>query len=255
MKRKNWKRRFFVLYKVPHGSILVYYNTDKPEAENIMGFVDLRTVNEVRKSKQNVSGTDQDVIEVVTSSRTYFVAPMTINRDVHNSPDGNCINILGWPVSEVLVGAQVDGEKDGYAASRRVVDDWFRHLHVACEFKKLTMHADVTTVTDSTTVLPDRVYIMVTPSDVVLLDGTDKDKAFACWPYRDLASWKAESRKNLQINVRSVSNTIRCTFAVDDDAHRDSSGLEFANTAYELKKKIDSHIKELVALRNAGKVA
>jgi len=314
MKRKSWKRRFFVLYKVrprsrdrgdtdgrgsmrrgrpwsllarfgaglasspeppprgtgepfpgprvhprvipppstmqvPHGSVLVYYSTDKPDAENIMGFVDLRQVNSINMTKQAINGEDKDVIEIVTTPRTYYVCPKTVQRDIQSAASGNCINILGWPVSELEVGTQYDSEKEGYATQRRVVNTWFEGLDVACKFKEATMHADVTTVTDSTTVLPDKVYVMVTPSDVVLLDGSEKDKAYACWPYRDLASWRAESRKNLQINVRSVSSTIRCTFAVSEDTPRDTGGLEYATTAFDLKKRIDKHIQALVALR------
>lgn len=236
---------------MPHGSVLVYYNTDKPDAENIMGFVDLRQVEEINVSKQPVNGADKDVIEVVTKPRTYYVSPVSVQRDIASTGSGECINILGWPVAELEVGLLYDSEKEGFATHRRVQETWVKSLRVACLFKKATMHAEVTTVTDSTTVLPDNVYVMVTPSDVVLLDGKDRDKAFACWPYRDLASWRAESRKDLQISVRSVSNTIRCTFAVSDDIPRDT-GLDYATTALDLKTRIDKHIKELVSLKKKG---
>lgn len=238
--------------QVPHGSVLVYYNTNKPEADNIMGYVDLRQVTSVSLTRQNIGGSDRDAIEIVTVPRTYYVCPATVQRSVASSSSGSCINILGWPVSELEVTPQYDAEKEGFATQRRVLQTWLKNLEVACKFKAATMHAEVTTETDSTTVLPDKVYIMVTPSDVVLLDGSVKDKAYACWPYRDLASWRAESRKNLQINVRSVSSTIRCTFSVEENVPRDAGGLTFGTTAFELKKRIDEHIQALVELRKAG---
>lgn len=238
--------------QVPHGSVLVYYNTNKPEADNIMGYVDLRQVTSVSLTRQTIGGSERDVIEIVTVPRTYYVCPATVQRSVTSSPSGSCINILGWPVSELEVTAQYDAEKEGFATQRRVLQTWLKNLEVACKFKLATMHAEVTTETDSTTVLPDKVYIMITPSDVVLLDGSVKDKAYACWPYRDLASWRAESRKNLQINVRSVSSTIRCTFSVEENVPRDAGGLVYGTTAFELKKRIDEHIQALVELRKAG---
>ena len=48
--RKNWKRRFFVLYSVPQGSVLVYYDKKSVNGDDILGYIDIRNVTEVKQS-------------------------------------------------------------------------------------------------------------------------------------------------------------------------------------------------------------
>ena len=46
--RKNWKRRFFVLYTVPQGNVLVYYDKQSVNGDDIRGFIDLRKVTGIK---------------------------------------------------------------------------------------------------------------------------------------------------------------------------------------------------------------
>ena len=48
--RKNWKRRFFVLYCVPQGDVLVYYDKQSVSGDDILGFVDLRKASSVTQA-------------------------------------------------------------------------------------------------------------------------------------------------------------------------------------------------------------
>lgn len=77
---KKWKRRFFVLFRVPQGHVLVYYSRASVSVDELMGFVDLRTATEVDSDVCMINKQPRRVIEVVTPERTFVLAPETLNK-------------------------------------------------------------------------------------------------------------------------------------------------------------------------------
>mgnify|MGYP001953079048 CR=1 FL=1 len=78
--RKNWKRRFFALYSVPQGSVFVYYDKQSVSGDDILGFIDLRKATEVRNTTKTINKAESKVMEIITPSRTYSLAPLTVHK-------------------------------------------------------------------------------------------------------------------------------------------------------------------------------
>ena len=77
---KKWKRRFFVLFRVPQGHVLVYYARGTVSVDELMGFIDLRQATEVESDVRMIDKQPRKVIEIVTAQRTFVLAPETLNK-------------------------------------------------------------------------------------------------------------------------------------------------------------------------------
>ena len=77
---KKWKRRFFVLFRVPQGHVLVYYARGTVSVDELMGFIDLRQATEVESDVCMIDKQPRKVIEIVTPQRTFVLAPETLNK-------------------------------------------------------------------------------------------------------------------------------------------------------------------------------
>lgn len=131
----TFKQRFFVLARVPHATVLIYYSTVNLKDEmhmdeaNIMGFIDLRKVQAVREVSKVVSvdggggimssmkkmfgggaapagaaATPRSVIELVMAGRTYVLCPASIGipaviltSQVATMCKAKPLYLFGWP--------------------------------------------------------------------------------------------------------------------------------------------------------------
>jgi hypothetical protein len=103
----SFKQRYFVLARVPHATVLIYYGTKTMDEDNILGYIDLRSVTAVRESTRPVvvdgakgsgggggllgklgrafssssaasAAPTRPVVELTTRGRTYVLCPQTI---------------------------------------------------------------------------------------------------------------------------------------------------------------------------------
>jgi hypothetical protein len=226
---KNWKRRFFALYHVPQGAVLVYYDDMGTETERILGYVDLRDATDVRVAKAQIDGADAEVVEVVTPSRTFLLRPESLCEEVVANEDSPTLFILGWPVKPPrLVAAQL--------SLVSALQRWQRLLQLTLQGLRLTKQFRTQIVADSTAVLPDHVILRVAPTDFSMLDAADPDRCLASWPYKDLRKWTPNSPRELQLAVRSATGTVRFTFQVDSSER--------------LKEAIDHAIDQALRVRS-----
>ena len=81
---RSWRRRFFVLYRVPLGHVLVYYDAVDVSVDHVLGFIDLRTAISIVQDTDTVDGEEHRmVLRVVTPKRTFVLAPATVNQVRH----------------------------------------------------------------------------------------------------------------------------------------------------------------------------
>lgn len=126
------------MYTVPQGNVLVYYDKQSVNGDDIRGFIDLRKVISVKDAgvkvrafprccfsdpnllpgtlmqtnvvSQNINRVDRSVIEIVTGPRTFVIAPDTINKTLSTPAVPRLQFILGWPVPEPVFEDEVTSE-------------------------------------------------------------------------------------------------------------------------------------------------
>jgi hypothetical protein len=144
------KTRWFVLARVPHATVLIYYKYKCMDEDNILGYIDMRRVTSIREvdrvvtidqSQSAMSGlmnkmksmfrshdpTEQavrPVIELATAARTYVLCPASIDMPAPVSmaaasvPSiyGKPLFLFGWPFPvpplEGAVIANIHGDGD-----------------------------------------------------------------------------------------------------------------------------------------------
>lgn len=106
-----FKLRYFMLARVPHATLLIYYAQAHIDDAGILGYIDLRTVSIVREVERTVSvdpgkvkttvkkgssGSPRRVIELVTPSRTYSLIPISITMPplLSNTKGVCCLRML-----------------------------------------------------------------------------------------------------------------------------------------------------------------
>jgi hypothetical protein len=155
MHNEMFKTRWFVLARVPHATVLIYYDRKCMDEDHILGYVDMRRVTAVReavkpvvldssrsaaggffsKIKSLVGGNEtashalRPVIELVTASRVYVLCPASVdvpppvNTVTASAPSiyGKPLYLFGWafpvPHLEGAVMSSVDeeGHEDEHA--------------------------------------------------------------------------------------------------------------------------------------------
>jgi hypothetical protein len=234
--RKTWKRRFFVLYKVPQGSVLVYYDKQSVSGDDILGFVDLRKAVEVKEVTKTVNKVEESCIEIVTASRNYYLCPESVNKTLNAPVVPKLQFILGWPVPEPAFNQEITAETpDGKV---KCFNTWLESLTVQVKVETTVQTFEASVVADSTDTLPPHVTLRCTATDLALLDVDDGDQAHTCWSYRDVASWSCPIDTELHITVRIPAAMIRCVFKTD--------------RAKEIKGVIETHIQRIVENQETG---
>jgi hypothetical protein len=228
------QRRFFVLYKVPQGSVLVYYEKQSVSGDDILGYVDLRRAVDVRSVRRTVLKEEAAVIEVVTPDRVFVLAPQTVNESLSTPLSPRIQYILGWPVPEPAFGREFTIADDGgsEAAKARVRDEWFDALRLQMRTEQEVKKYLVTVLVDSTETLPPSILLRAAPTEMALLDVGDPDLAHVCWSYRDITSLSTPVPSELHISVRVPGSTVRVVFKSD--------------RAREVKGVVEEHIKKIL---------
>ena len=211
MHRANWKRRFFVLYKVPQGCVLVYYETNTVDADQCLGFIDLRRCEGVKRTTKKVEGKTRCVLEVATTGRTFYLAPETVNESLSSPPTPAIQYILGWPVPEPDFGKELtvaDGKGDA-DAEEAVARRWFDTLLTLQEAEARADQTQVKVLSDSTETLPPTIMLRVAATELALLDVGDRDLAHTCWSYKDISSHANPIPDELHFTVRVPGAMVR----------------------------------------------
>ena len=150
MHGETYKPRWFVLARVPHATVLIYYNRKCMDEDHILGYIDMRRVTAVREASKSVtldaarssygglmnkmksmfgSHGPEDVIkrpvlELVTAARTYLLCPASaefpppVSMAAASGPSlyGKPLYLFGWPFPvphlEGAVMSSPDGEGD-----------------------------------------------------------------------------------------------------------------------------------------------
>jgi hypothetical protein len=150
MHGETYKARWFVLARVPHGTVLIYYDRKCMDEAHIVGFIDMRRVIAVREGSRTItfdasrsksaaamnkmfslmgmgssrtptSSEPKPVLELVTSTRTYTLcpcsaecpAPISMAASVGVSFYGKPLYLFGWPFPiPHLNGAVIPSEDD-----------------------------------------------------------------------------------------------------------------------------------------------
>ena len=187
-----------------------------------------------------IKGTTRRMIEVDTPNRTFYLVPETITRSVSDAPDGTLLYILGWPVPEpeLATSSMLDGS-DGRGQNREVFSRWLEGIETLVEAEAASVQAEAEVRSDSTTMLPDHVILRVTPTDLVILDKEEPEKALACWAYRDLASWSTPVGVELHLTVKNPSGAIRCVFKT--------------TKATKLRERMEQHVWQILELQKEQK--
>ena len=130
MHGEAFKNRWFVLARVPHATVLIYYDRKCMDEDHILGYIDMRRVSAVKEGGKTVSvdssrnpmasllhkmrgmmgGSAQDsasrpVIELVTQTRTYTLCPayvelpQPVTAAAASAPSiyGKPLYLFGWP--------------------------------------------------------------------------------------------------------------------------------------------------------------
>ena len=130
MHNETFKTRWFVLARVPHATVLIYYDRKCMDEDHILGYVDMRRVNMIREANRPVavdasrstvtgilnkmrtlmgspavSGILRPVIELVTATRTYVLCPASVDvpppvgTAAASAPSiyGKPLYLFGWP--------------------------------------------------------------------------------------------------------------------------------------------------------------
>jgi hypothetical protein len=126
----SFKIRWFVLARVPHATVLIYYDRKCMDEDHILGYIDMRRVVAIREgvklvsvdvSRSSVKGlftklrsmmgpssdaqVSRPVIELVTTQRTYLLCPasvevppaVSIAAAAGPSLYGKPLYLCGWP--------------------------------------------------------------------------------------------------------------------------------------------------------------
>ena len=150
MHGETYKARWFVLARVPHGTVLIYYDRKCMDEAHIVGFIDMRRVIAVREGSRTItfdasrsksaaamnkmfslmgmgssrtptSIEPKPVLELVTSTRTYTLcpcssecpSPISMAASVGVSFYGKPLYLFGWPFPiPHLNGAVIPTEDD-----------------------------------------------------------------------------------------------------------------------------------------------
>jgi hypothetical protein len=126
----TFKTRWFVLARVPHATVLIYYDRKCMDEDHILGYIDMRRVIAIRESSKGVAfdgsrnavagfmhklrglvgkasldRTTRPVLELVTSNRVFTLCPaavdlpgpMTMAAATGPSVYGKPLYLFGWP--------------------------------------------------------------------------------------------------------------------------------------------------------------
>jgi hypothetical protein len=147
----TFKQRYFVLARVPHATVLIYYGQKCMDEDHILGYIDLRRVTSVRETTKMVvmdnnkspasaminrfkglvgvappaEGTPRPVIELVTSSRTFVLSaativmpqPMTTSMAVGADVITKPLYLFGWPFPVPPMDDEADEVRGAVAAA------------------------------------------------------------------------------------------------------------------------------------------
>lgn len=284
MHGNSYKNRWFVLARVPHAVVLIYYDRKCMDEDNILGYIDMRRVISIRDAKRPVdfdgsrtalgglankfksllssssNAPTYDVLELVTSNRIYTLCPGTgacppfvsNAAAVGISKYGRPLYLFGWPfpvpdlegavttkaAQMAASGNPPPGYVDGTDASEddevalemsnkealQVANDllnntspettatalnlWKECLKGVVAAEKATRSFPVTLISDSTGMLPERLILRVSPTEITMVSVNDKDVAFASIPLNDLHKWDHHADTELHITARTRARLI-----------------------------------------------
>jgi hypothetical protein len=145
MHGETFKIRWFVLSRVPHATVLIYYDRKCMDEDHILGYIDMRrvvAVKEVSKavhvdaSRSSVTGlmhkmrnmfgsstleqVHRPVLEIVTNLRTFILCPATgdcpppVSTAVATRPSlyGKPLYLFGWPFPVPFLDGAVMGASE-----------------------------------------------------------------------------------------------------------------------------------------------
>lgn len=243
----SFKQRFFVLARVPHATVLIYYGEKTMDEENILGYIDLRRVTAVREGQKTVnldgsksaasalvgrmkgmfgsttvSGSMHPVVELVTAGRTFVLAPariqmpppMTTSMALGPNSCGRPLYLFGWPFPVPSLDAE-EGEAEEVSSGiveGRVNSDafaqWRDVLATAVASEKATKAFPVVVLVDSTAQLPQKVLLRTTPCEIAIISIDDKDSCHNAVPYNDLLKWEVQVDTELHVTARTRARLI-----------------------------------------------
>ena len=151
MHGESFKNRWFVLARVPHATVLIYYDRKCMDEDHILGYIDMRRVSAVKEGNKTVSvdssrnpmasllhkmrglmgastldSASRPVIELVTQTRTYTLCPayvelpQPVTAAAASAPSiyGKPLYLFGWPFpvphleGAVMMSSEEDGTED-----------------------------------------------------------------------------------------------------------------------------------------------
>lgn len=211
---------------------MVYYDKQTVNGDDIRGFVDLRKATRVQQVSQVINKKERPVLEIRTGTRTYFMAPDTINKQLTNPVVPKLQFILGWPVSEPSFTEEISS--DTREGQEEVVASWLEVVSIQVKMELETKTFDVETVADSSETLPPKLKLRASPLDLALVDIVDPDQAYSWWSYRDIISWSCPIPNELHLSIRVPSANLRCVFKREN--------------AMEVKALIEFHTNSIFAI-------
>lgn len=203
MHRANWKKRFFALYRVPQGHVLVYYDKKDVDMSSLLGFIDLRKADKIEEDLAKVNKKEQRVLTIATKDRTFHICPQSLNKRLEAPVVPSVQYILGWPVPEPVLGEEYDLDEGGDDPDA-IFDEWLEQIGVAVKTEQEVDYFEAEVVTDSTESLPPKVTLRATALNLVVLSGEDDSVALTCTSYDQITSWKCPIPTELLIRLVSA---------------------------------------------------
>jgi hypothetical protein len=242
----TYKLRYFVLARVPHATVLIYYGRKCMDDDHIVNYIDLRKVTSVRETTRLVSidlnesktnalisrfksllgskpvenATARPVVELVTAGRTYVLAPATVvlpppltAAQATSISSGKPLYLFGWPfpvppLDPVDDEAEVAGQAGEGKFSTEAHATWRETLATAVAAEKATRVFPVITLVDSTASLLERVLLRTTPCELAIIGVDDKDLCYTFIPYNDLQKWEVQVESELHITGRTRARLV-----------------------------------------------